>query len=125
MPSRTVPTVDPPVLCHGDISAEHLFVDADLAVTGLIDWGMWSGGTTADELAALSLRLDDDDFSTVLAHHSAAAHSVLDLRRKVATSVLTQSIGELAWIIRSSQSARRQRLSNAVRRAISELQSLS
>lgn len=120
-----VPMSDPPVLCHGDISAEHLFVHADQAVTGLIDWGMWGGGTTADELAALSTRVDQDDYSTVFAHHLAAAHTSLDLRQKVATSLLTQSIGELAWLIRSRQSTRRQTLTKAIRRSVRELQSVT
>jgi aminoglycoside phosphotransferase (APT) family kinase protein len=118
-----VPMSDPPVLCHGDISAEHLFVHANQAVTGLIDWGMWGGGTTADELAALSTRVDHDDFSTVFSHHLAAAHSGVDIRQKVATSLLTQSIGELAWLIRSRQSTRRQTLTKAIRMSIRELQS--
>lgn len=115
------PILDAPILCHGDISAEHLFIGSDQTVVGLIDWGMWNGGTPADEISALSTRLDDDDLATVLAHHPSAAHMSEEFRRQVAISLLTQSIGGLAWLIRSGQSDQRQRLIAAIRRSVGEL----
>jgi len=119
-----MPIADHPILCHGDISAEHVFIDADQNVTGLIDWGMWRGGSTADELAALSTKFDHDDYTTVLAHHPASPRAEPTFLRDVTVSVLTQSIGELAWLIRSGQSDRRRLLIIAIGRAVEDLQSL-
>jgi aminoglycoside phosphotransferase (APT) family kinase protein len=49
---------DPPragfVLCHGDVSAEHVFVDSNQQVSGLIDWGMWHSGSLTGELASVA-----------------------------------------------------------------------
>lgn len=41
------------VLCHGDLSTDHLFVDAQLRLCGVIDWGQCRGGAPALDLAVL------------------------------------------------------------------------
>jgi len=42
-----------PVLCHGDLAAEHLFVDDQLQLTGVIDFGQFRGGPPALDFAVL------------------------------------------------------------------------
>ena len=42
-----------PVLCHGDLSADHLFVDDDLNLVDIIDFGMAQGGTPALDVGVL------------------------------------------------------------------------
>lgn len=42
-------------LCHGDISADHLFVGEALELTGIIDFGMCQGGPGAFDFAVLSM----------------------------------------------------------------------
>ncbi len=44
-----------PVLCHGDLGMDHLFVDGDLNVTGIIDFGMWRGGPRELDAAVLTM----------------------------------------------------------------------
>lgn len=44
-----------PVLCHGDLGPDHLFVDTDLTVTGVIDFGQFQGGLPIVDFARLSL----------------------------------------------------------------------
>lgn len=44
-----------PSLCHGDISADHLFVDDSLEVSGIIDFGMCQGGPGALDIAVLTM----------------------------------------------------------------------
>ena len=47
---------DDPVLSHGDFLPGHLFVDDDLRLTGVIDFGEFSGGAPIGDL--LVLRMD-------------------------------------------------------------------
>lgn len=44
-----------PSLCHGDISADHLFIDGSLELTGIIDFGMCQGGPGALDIAVLTM----------------------------------------------------------------------
>lgn len=43
------------VLCHGDLSTEHIFVDDDLRVSAIIDWGQASAAEPALDLAILRM----------------------------------------------------------------------
>lgn len=43
------------VLCHGDLSADHLFVDDELRLTAIIDWGQVMGAEPALDIAMLKL----------------------------------------------------------------------
>ena len=44
-----------PVLCHGDLGMDHLFVDESLDVSGIIDFGMWRGGPRELDFAVLTM----------------------------------------------------------------------
>lgn len=44
-----------PVLCHGDLGADHLFVGDDLELTGVIDFGMAQGGAPALDVGVLRM----------------------------------------------------------------------
>ena len=46
---------DQPVLCHGDYLPEHVFVDADLNVTGVIDFGLYQGEHPIFDLAVMAM----------------------------------------------------------------------
>ena len=52
-----LPTVarSQPVLCHADLAMSHLFVDDQLNLTGVIDFGQWRGGTPALDFAVLRM----------------------------------------------------------------------
>ena len=52
MPTLSTPT---PVLCHGDLGMDHLFVDDALSVTGVIDFGAWWGGPRELDFAVLTM----------------------------------------------------------------------
>jgi aminoglycoside phosphotransferase (APT) family kinase protein len=43
--------VQKPVLCHGDIDFDHLFVNDHLELVSVIDWGMCQGGSPALDVA--------------------------------------------------------------------------
>ena len=92
---------DPPhtgfVLCHGDVSSEHVFVDARLRVSGLIDWGMWHAGSRIGELASVATAFGWDDLQPVLQGYGySPARDGNDLQRQLATTLAVQLIGHVA-----------------------------
>jgi aminoglycoside phosphotransferase (APT) family kinase protein len=44
-----------PVLCHGDLGMDHVFIDGALTITGMIDFGMWQGGPRELDFAVLTM----------------------------------------------------------------------
>ena len=44
-----------PVLCHGDLGMDHIFVNEALSVTGIIDFGMWQGGPRELDFAVMNM----------------------------------------------------------------------
>lgn len=44
-----------PVLCHGDLGADHLFVDDDLNLVGIIDFGLAQGGRSSLDVGVLQM----------------------------------------------------------------------
>jgi aminoglycoside phosphotransferase (APT) family kinase protein len=45
---------DQPVLCHGDIRPSHVLVDTSLNVTGIVDFGMYTGDHPVQDFAYIS-----------------------------------------------------------------------
>ena len=94
-------TPDPPltgfVLCHGDVSSEHVFVDSKQQVTGLIDWGMWHAGSRTGELAYVANTFGWRDLQPVLQGYGySPARDCNELRRQLATTLAVQLIGHIA-----------------------------
>jgi aminoglycoside phosphotransferase (APT) family kinase protein len=52
-----------PVLCHGDFLPGHLFVDDDLKLCGVIDFGEFQGGGAILDFANLSMDCPDVDLA--------------------------------------------------------------
>lgn len=88
------------VLCHGDLSPEHVFVDSELRVTGLIDWGLWHAGSAIGDLAYVSMGHDHADFAAIVRGH--ATHDPDDPRflRRIRLSIVNQAVGHIAWAVR-------------------------
>ena len=85
------------MLCHGDVSPEHVFVDAELRVSGLINWGMWHGGSAIGELAYVANTYGWTDLQAVLEGHGwISLDDDPELRRALATSLVGQLIGNIA-----------------------------
>ncbi len=116
---------DPPerdfVLCHGDLSPEHVFVDTELRVSCLIDWGMWHGGSVTGELAYVSTTFSPDDFAAVLEGHGYDPADD-DLRRKISLSVTSLQIGHIAHHVTIGDHEGTAHNVAALRRALAELE---
>lgn len=87
------------VLCHGDVSAEHVFVDDDLRVVGLIDWGQWYAGSAASELAGLAMRTTEAEFDAIRAGHPEGDAA----RAAIGWHLVAQATGQLRWLVTSGQ----------------------
>jgi Ser/Thr protein kinase RdoA (MazF antagonist) len=55
-----------PVLCHGDIGFDHLFVNDDLELVSLIDWGMCQGGSYALDVAVFLMYHPEVELSWIV-----------------------------------------------------------
>ncbi|GAB3744197.1 phosphotransferase family protein [Microlunatus parietis] len=93
--SPDVPPRADPVLCHGDLHGAHVFVDDDLAVRGVIDWGLWHGGSRIGDLAMTSTKYGEPEFAAILAGYGIDPDA--EFRERLAQAVVSQSIPHLAW----------------------------
>ncbi|MFC7625421.1 phosphotransferase family protein [Microlunatus sp. GCM10028923] len=109
------------VLCHGDLSPEHVFID-DGRATCLIDWGMWHGGSRLGELTYLSNTFARDDFAVILEGYGRPLDD--ELRRQLATVTMSQRIGHVAHHVSIGDRAATERNVGLMRRALAELREL-
>jgi aminoglycoside phosphotransferase (APT) family kinase protein len=54
-----------PVLCHGDLVPEHIFVDGDMNISAVIDWGQIHGAPPIVDFMHLSLARPELDLGAV------------------------------------------------------------
>jgi aminoglycoside phosphotransferase (APT) family kinase protein len=113
--------VGDPVLCHGDVSPEHVFVDADLRVVGLIDWGLWHADSAASELAGLDRTSAKADLDAILAGYDGLRTD--EASRQIAWFAIVQLIGEMGWLMRSGQTAELPSLVATMRRQLATIAS--
>lgn len=105
------PTGEDPVLCHGDISPEHVFVDSDLNVVGLIDWGMWSAGAAVAELAGLAVKLSEPDYLAIV-----TGYQQHDIRAdSMNWHAIAQLVHQIDWLVSSEQTEELERPATALR----------
>ena len=95
--SPDTPATTDPVLCHGDLHAGHVFVDDDLEVCGVIDWGLWHGGSRIGELGAISMLYEPAAVDTILAGYTVHNEDQAVLTQRIALAVINQAIGHIAW----------------------------
>lgn len=114
---RDRPTDESPVLCHGDISPEHVFVASDLSVVGLIDWGMWSAGPAVAELAGLAVTISEPDYRAI-----ATGHGQRDIRAgSMRWHAIAQLVRQMDWLVSSKQTDELERPATALREVLTRL----
>ena len=96
---ESFPVERPLALCHGDVSPEHVFVDAELRVVGLIDFGQWYAGSAASELAGVGMRTTQADFDAIVTGHPQGNAA----RAAIGRHTITQATGQLRWLVTSGQ----------------------
>lgn len=112
-------TDDPgdPVLCHGDVSAQHVFIDPELRIVGLIDWGMWHADSPVSELAGLARANSPTDFSAILdGHGDTDTDPAFD--HLMSWHGIAQATHQVAWFVASGQTAELHRAAAALRNVL-------
>ena len=84
------------MLCHGDVSSEHVFVDSKQRISGLIDWGMWHGGSRTGELAYVASTFGWGVLQPILQGYGYGPAKGSELQRRLATTLALQLIGYIA-----------------------------
>lgn len=88
------------VLCHNDMSPEHVIVDSDLNVTGVIDFGEWCGGSDVGDLGKLRFARPDLELSAVLRGYGSPELADETLLVRVELQALALAIGHFTHEVR-------------------------
>lgn len=94
--SLAPPGSDAPVLCHGDISPVHVFVDDDLHVSSIIDWGMWSGRSPIADLAQIAIHHDAPDFTAIVDGYGGPLQDPA-FRQSLCAWTVALAVEDLSW----------------------------
>ncbi len=109
------------VLCHGDVTPDHIFLDSDLRVSGLIDWGMWHGGSRVGELAYVaSWAFAEADLAALLEGYDSSMGG-RSLWRAIALSLVNQLVGHIAHHVSIGDIDGTASVTEVLRRALAEL----
>lgn len=114
-----------PVLCHGDVMPEHVFVGPDLEVSDLIDWGMWHGGSAVGELAYTAMCHPKSDVEAIVAGHGRGDFGDPAFRRSIYLSVTNLVIGHIAHHVSIGDTANADYNVAVLRSALAELRGLA
>lgn len=98
---RTMLTLSPPspVLCHGDLGMDHVFVGETLNVTGVIDFGMWRGGPRELDFAVLTMYHPDVSLAWFAESYGGGSFDK-EFQRRVLTEQIAVGMGFLGHDLR-------------------------
>lgn len=120
--SPDTPPLSDFVLCHGDATPEHIFVNSDLVISGLIDWGMWHGGSPIGELAYVaSWAYAEADLAALLGGYGEDYADVQSVGRAMAISLVNQLVGHIAHHVSLGDNDGTVSNTRALRRALARL----
>lgn len=109
------------VLCHGDVTPDHIFIGSDLRVSGLIDWGMWHGGSSVGELAYVaSWAFTEPDLTSLLTGYGSSAIDG-SLRKALALSLVNNLVGHIAHHVTIGDADGTANVTKSLRRALAEI----
>ena len=110
-----------PVLCHGDFVPEHIFIDHDLDVCGVIDFGMYCGAPQIADLAYLRYALPESDFVAILEGYGAESSQGETFWRRLDLHALGLAIGNLAGEVGNGNVTAASRSADALRAILDRL----
>ena len=85
-----------PVLCHGDYLPEHIFVDDNLKISGIIDFGIYRGDAPIHDFAMFSLDEPNIDLNLLKKGYKNKKLFGKNFEKELALHKLTLQIGNLA-----------------------------
>ncbi|WP_157973744.1 phosphotransferase family protein [Desertihabitans aurantiacus] len=118
--SPDVPPLTGFVLCHGDATPDHLFIDTDLRVSSVIDWGMWHGGSPVGDLGSVaSWAHSEPDLDALLAGYGTPLDR--SLRERLARSIVNSLVGQVAHHVTIGDVRGTANVTSSLRRALALL----
>jgi aminoglycoside phosphotransferase (APT) family kinase protein len=109
-----------PVLCHGDFLPGHLFVDQDLKLCGVIDFGEFQGGGPIVDFANLSMTCPHVDLAWLQAGYGDPKLFDQTFPARLQTAKLGAQLGYLAHYIRQGNTQEAAPLIAGLRESLSE-----
>lgn len=106
-----------PVLCHNDMNPEHVLVDDDLRVTGVVDFGNWCGASDVGDLGMLHFSRPDLPLAPVLRGYGPPLAADPTVVTRIRLQALMQAIGHVTHHVREGDDAQ-------VEQAVGTLRSL-
>lgn len=117
-----------PVLCHGDLGSDHLFVDDRLRLTGVIDFGDFQGGAAILDFAILLMNEPAFELEWLQQGYQPAALFDGTFAAQLLVQQAGMQMGYLAHYVREGNADEREVLLEGMQRTIRDwdrLQSLS
>ncbi|MEZ4865523.1 MAG: aminoglycoside phosphotransferase family protein [Caldilineaceae bacterium] len=105
MEQTPTPVDQQPVLCHGDLGPDHLFVDGSLTLTGIIDFGEFQGGLPMVDFVSLSLASPAVDLAWLQVGYTNQALFVDHFTARLRQGQVSYLIGYLAHCVRIQDEA--------------------
>ena len=98
-------TCDQPVLCHGDYLEEHIFVNEDLQITAIIDFGMYRGDHPIYDFARLYMDSRFDQLDAFIKGYG--VHEMFSDRfeQRLLLHALGNQIGHLAYYLQAKMTS--------------------
>lgn len=104
-----------PSLLHGDFLPDHLFVDDDLRLRGVIDFGDFQGGPRIVDVANLHMNAPDVDLAWLRAGYGEREPFDQHFERRLILTSAEQQIGYLAHFVREGNDEEAAPLLRAIR----------
>lgn len=111
-----------PVLCHGDYTPEHWFVDEDLNITGIIDFGDMQGGPAILDLALFEYFEPELDPTAFLKGYGIHETGDPQFRKQLNLQKLTLQMGYLAHFVKQKNTEEIQATVPLLRNTLNTLQ---
>jgi aminoglycoside phosphotransferase (APT) family kinase protein len=113
-------TIRQPVLCHGDFLPGHLFVDDQLRLTGVIDFGEFQGGTPLVDFANLSMDCPEVDLGWLQRGYPSQALFDESFARRLLLVKVGMQMGYLAHYIQQGNSEEAAPIATGLRASLRE-----
>lgn len=89
-----------PVLCHGDYLPEHIFVDNDLKISAIIDFGMFEGNSPVHDLAFFAIEAPSFSISSLIEGYGKSELFDDRFTERLLLHMLMLEMGHLAHSVR-------------------------
>ncbi|CAF1054980.1 unnamed protein product [Rotaria sordida] len=112
-----------PVLCHGDYTHEHWFVDESLNITGIIDFGDMQGGPVTTDFAIFQMNESKSDVNSLIRGYNGINDSAINecFSQELDLHTLIISIGYLIYFTKQNNTEDIKQTLDSLKKVIDDL----